>query len=118
MYSSHNHMAKSTDQCDQIWLCLKVLCNKFSYKSSHNIRDFEGYLEKHPISSKKCSGYFLGNFLIQYLVKMLNDTSRRRCLKRVAKQSHLYQGRTSGCAFFLLACTVRLAYSCQSCPMT
>ena len=47
-------------QCCQIGLFFIVLGNKFSSKSSPNIRELLGYFEKCRFKIKNCCGYYLG----------------------------------------------------------
>ena len=66
------------NQCDQIGRFLKILADKFSFKRSQNILSVLGLFWKQHFLSKKCCGYFLGNFwwylgyfLVQRLVALL-----------------------------------------------
>ena len=69
---------KCPGQCDQIVRFLKILCVKFSLKSSPNVySDFLGFL-KHHFSRKNAVATFLGNFwktfgyvLFQHMVTLV-----------------------------------------------
>ena len=66
------------DQCDQIGRFLKVICNKFCYKTFQVFGDLLGYIEKCHFICKNCSGHFLGyfwtklgDFLLPHLVTLI-----------------------------------------------
>ena len=56
------YLCNVSSQCDQIGWFLKVLSDKFSYKSGPNIRQLFGLFRKTLILSENCWGYFLVNF--------------------------------------------------------
>ena len=58
-------------QCGQIGRFLKVLCNKFYYKSRPNICDTVCVFLNSIYFSQNCCGYSLGYFLFYYLVTLL-----------------------------------------------
>ena len=66
------------NQYDQIGQFLKVLVNKFAFKSSQKRLVTFGLLRNRPIYVKNCCVYYLGNiwkhlanFLLQHLVTLL-----------------------------------------------
>ena len=66
------------DQCDQTGRFLKVICNKFCYKTFQVFGDLVGYIEKCHFICKNCSGHFLGyfwtklgDFLLPHLVTLI-----------------------------------------------
>ena len=86
-------MKARINQCDQIGIFLKVVGNKFTYKSNLNIFWLQGYCLNSIFLNKFCFGHLLGYFweiltyfLFQHLVTLVSTQVVSCSVYEMAKQ--------------------------------